>query len=677
MTPPIIEFGRSICNDPAAAGTREWLITNGIGGYGSGTISGELTRRYHGLLIAALQPPLGRMLLAARLDETASYNGRNYDLFTNRWSDGRVEPHGYRYIESFHLDGTTPVWTFAFDDALLERRIWMQDGANTTYAHYRMIRGQLPISLTAAALVNFRDHHGTTFANGWRVRIERAGGGLRVQMGEEAIPLFLLSDRGKWRSVRRWRRDFALSAEQARGYHGIEDHLCAGEMSAVLQPGETLTVIFSTEAAPTRDGEAAYADRQRHEQDILTVVPATSEPRIRQLVLAADQFIVRRATPGDPHGSTVIAGYPWFSDWGRDTMISLPGLSLATGRAEIARSVLRTFAQFVDQGMLPNRFPDEGDSPQYNTVDAALWYLEAVRAYHTATGDNALLRELFPVLEEIIDWHERGTRYRIHVDPEDGLLYAGEEGAQLTWMDVKIREWVVTPRTGKPVDINALWYHGLRTMAEFGRQLGRGELRYSALADRARAGFARFWNQAAGYCYDVLDTPAGPPDPSLRPNQLLAVSLFHSPLSPAQQKAVVDACMLRLLTSYGLRSLAPDHPDYAGHYGGDLAQRDRAYHQGTVWGWLIGPFVSAHLRVYGDPDRARSFIRPLLRHLDEHGLGTISEIFDGDPPFTPNGCIAQAWSVAQVLCTWQVCNTCQDIEAVPDAARHPSGLAGE
>lgn len=369
-------------------------------------------------------------------------------------------------------------------------------------------------------------------------------------------------------------------------------------------------------------------------------------------MLAADQFIVRRATPADAQGHSVIAGYPWFSDWGRDTMIALPGLALATGRPEVAASLLRTFAHFVDRGMLPNRFPDVGEAPEYNTADATLWYFEALRAYQAATGDEALARELWPTLQEMVAWHVRGTRYGIRVDPADGLLYAGEPGVQLTWMDAKVEDWVVTPRMGKAVELNALWYNALRCMAAWAEQWG-GEPAgpYMAWAERVRAGFGRFWHPTLGYCYDVLDGPDGH-EAKLRPNQLFAVALPYSPLDAAQQKAVVDACARELWTPHGLRSLAPGDPAYIGHYGGDRRQRDAAYHQGAVWSWLIGPFVQAHLRVYGDRALARSYLLPLLRHLSAHGVGSISEIFDGDAPFTPRGCFAQAWSVAELLRAW-------------------------
>jgi len=332
-------------------------------------------------------------------------------------------------------------------------------------------------------------------------------------------------------------------------------------------------------------------------------------------------------------------------------MISLPGLSISTGRPDVAKRILTTFARFVDQGMLPNRFPDAGEDPEYNTVDATLWYFEAIRAYHAATGDDALLGQLFPVLEEIVRWHRKGTRYGIGEDPTDGLLRSGEPGVQLTWMDAKIGDWVVTPRTGKAVEINALWYNALRSMATFARRLDKSVEPWERLADRVQASFDRFWNEAGGSCYDVIDGPEGD-DPALRPNQILAVSLPESPLTPERQRRVVDACARNLLASFGLRSLAPGHPQYRGRYLGGPQERDAAYHQGPVWGWLLGPFALAHLKAYGDRQVARSFLEPLAHHLADYGVGSIAEIFDGDPPFTPRGCIAQAWSVSETLRAW-------------------------
>lgn len=655
----VIDFGRDIAGDLQSAESREWLVTNGIGGYASGTVAGLLTRCYHGLLVAALKPPLGRTLLVAKLDETAEYAGRTYPLFSNRWAGGEINPEGYRYIERFRLEGTIPVWTFALADALVEKRIWMEPEANTTYVRYELVRGSGPVSLALKALVNYRDHHGCTRADGWKMRVERVEDGFTVTAYEGAVPFRLLSERGRVDATHEWYRGFDRAAERARGLEDREDHLWAGTIQAMMEGGEPLTVMLNAGPDLPPDRAGALQRRQRHERALLTafakaqpVLSKTRPPWVSQVLYAADQFIVARPSPADPKGLSVIAGYHWFGDWGRDTMISLPGLTLTTGRAPIARGILRTFARHCgEHGMVPNRFPDAGETPEYNTVDATLWYVEAIRAYHAATGDEKVVRELFPVLTQIVDWHRRGTRFGIRLDHADGLLRAGEEGVQLTWMDAKVGGWVVTPRIGKPVEVNALWYNALLTVARFARIVKKPAGEYEDLAKRAAAGFGRFWNPAVGYCYDVLDGPDGD-DPSLRPNQIFAVSLPESPLEPDQQRAIVDVCARTLVTSHGLRSLSPHDPRYVGRYEGDQRSRDGAYHQGTVWGWLLGPFVTAHLKVYRDPVLALSFLEPMIRHLQAYGLGTLSEIFDGDPPFAPRGCIAQAWTVAEVLRAW-------------------------
>ena len=662
-----LDFGREMCSNLAIAQKREWLVTNGIGGFASGTVANMLTRRYHGLLMAALHPPLGRTLLLAKLDDTVEYDGNHaesghyYPLFVNKWSSGEslIEPDGHHNLNRFHLEGTTPVWTYACANALLEKRIWMQQEANTTYIQYRLTRASGPLLLQAKAFVDYRDYHSTTIISDWLPEIVPVERGLRLRIFNEATPFYLFSDRAEITPQFEWYEGFLLDQEEYRGQNDVEeDHIYAAQMRVILQPGESVTIVASTEARASLDGDAAYAQRQAYEELLLdkarSIHPVPLSKPLRQLILAADQFIVKRPTVQNPNGRSIIAGYHWFSDWGRDTMIALPGLTLTTGRPDVAATILRTFSHYVDKGMLPNRFPDEGEEPEYNTVDATLWFFEAARQYYFVSSNDAFLSELFPILADIISWHQNGTRYNIHMDPADGLIHAGEEGVQLTWMDAKADDWVVTPRMGKPVEINALWYNALRIMADFAGALGMDSSPYRSMADKVRQGFGRFWNQEMGYCYDVLDTPAGENDLSLRPNQLLAVSLPHSPLDEAQQQSVVDACGRLLLTAHGLRSLSPQDEQYIGHYGGDQVVRDGAYHQGTVWGWLIGPFVTAHLRVYKDLAQARSYLNPLIHHLSDHGLGSISEIFDGDPPFTPRGCIAQAWSVAELLRTWQM-----------------------
>lgn len=651
----VVDFGREVCGDLDAA-SREWLLTNGAGAFASGTISGALSRRYHGLLVAALAPPLGRTLLVSKADEVATYRGTTFELGCNVWSSGAVSPSGHRHLERFRLDGTTPVFTYALHDALLEKRILMRRGENSTYVVYRLVRGDEALRLVVKFLVNHRDHHGATRGD-FAMRIEPQGdSGLRITARANTRPFYLLSSGAAARPRHEWYRGYSLSVEKERGFDGEEDHLFAGEFTATLAPGGSVTFVATTESAADLDGESRILERAREERALLARAHAASEPAaVRQLILAADQFIVERPSPRSAasSGVTVIAGYPWFSDWGRDTMLSLSGLTLVTGRPELARGILLTFAGFLSRGMLPNRFPDAAnrdEPPEYNTADATLWYFEALRAYFAATGDLALVRELYSKLVEILDWHDRGTRHGIAVDPRDGLLMAGEAGVQLTWMDAKVGDWVVTPRRGKPVEINALFYNALRTLADFAQRLesSADAERFAKRADNVQAAFSRFINPRTGCLFDVLDGPEGD-DAALRPNQILAVSLSHSPLSPDVMKSVVDACALHLLTSFGLRSLGPKEAGYRGQCTGDVRARDGAYHQGTVWSWLIGPFAVAHHRVYGDAARARSYLQPLLNHLRTAGLGTLSEIFDGDPPHLPRGCIAQAWSVAEWL----------------------------
>jgi predicted glycogen debranching enzyme len=658
-----VHFGREICGNLPAAESREWLVTNGIGGFASGTIAGSMTRRYHGLLVAALQPPLGRTQLVAVLDETARYGQATYALATRRWASGAVDPQGFLYLESFRLEGATPVWTYALADALLEKRVWMVQGENTTFLHYTLSRASSPLEIDIKALVNYRDFHSLTHAGDWHMKVSPVEHGVMVLPFDGATPFFLKSAQASSEPHHEWYRDCFLPMETERGLEDREDHLFAAFFRAKLNPGESLTIVATTEAAALLDGEASRTQRATHESSLLRAwqaqnerSPANAPGWLPQLVLAADQFVVKRSLPEEPDGRSVIAGYHWFGDWGRDTMIALPGLALATGRSELARRILLAFARYVDAGMLPNNFPDRCGKPEYNTVDAALWYFEAVHQYFAATQDTATLEKLYPVLAAMIDAHVAGTRYNIHVDSTDGLLYAGGPGIQLTWMDAKIGDWVVTPRTGKPVEINALWINALETMEQFARLLSKSTENYERLAAQAKQSFQKFWNAERNCCFDVIDVPGaaknGGKDAALRPNQILAVSLPVSPLPRDQQKSVVDICAERLLTSHGLRSLAPGEPNYQGHYGGDQRSRDAAYHQGTVWGWLLGPFALAHHRVYHDRPVALRYLEPLGSHLGALGLGTLAEIFDGDPPHSPRGCIAQAWTVGEILRAW-------------------------
>lgn len=645
----MIELGPEICQDLAQAETREWLETNGIGGYASSTIIGMKTRRYHGLLVAATNPPTGRMVLLSKLEETLVIGDQRYELGCNRYP-GVVHPKGYQYLQRFRLE-PFPVWTYAAGDAVIEKTICMIHGENTVVVRYELNGAAAAgeISLEVAPLIAFRDYHSLTHENAainaWTLHTPYS----HYITAYDGVPgMYLQTGDGEWLSTNEWYRRFQYSAEQERGLGFEEDLFNPCVIRFSLTPAQTVYIIAGLEhhayeeAAPLMEREA---DRRA------TIVPAAAQgdPFVAKLYRAADQFIVSRGEQ-----KTVIAGYHWFTDWGRDTMIALPGLTLSTGRFEFARSILLEFAKYVDQGMLPNRFPDKGEEPEYNTVDATLWYFEAIRAYVETSGNKDLVRDgLYEVLADIIEWHLRGTRYNIKVD-SDGLLSSGANGVQLTWMDAKVGDWVVTPRRGKPVEIQALWYNALCTMRDFAMNLGKEDLskQYSLLAAKAKSSFnQQFWNEQSGCLYDVVDGDFR--DGSIRPNQVIALSLAHSMVPREKALKILEVVERELLTPFGLRSLAPSDPRYVSHYGGDPLSRDGAYHQGTVWGWLIGPYVAALLKSNKSSPAARAkataALEPFKAHLLEAGLGQVSEIFDGDLPHKPGGCIAQAWSVAELL----------------------------
>ncbi len=651
MDIPRLRLGRSTCGTLDLSHRREWLFTNGIGGYAAGTVAGLNTRRYHGVLVAALHPPGARTVLVSKLDATVVYRGERYPLSCNEFADGTIDPHGYKHLDLFELEGLIPVWRYAFSDALLEVRLWMVHGRNTTYVTYSRARGGAPLELTVSPLCTYRDFHSHA-RGGWEPGLRPTSGGVELTAFDGAQPYRVVADRADFEERRDWFWNFHHRVETYRGLDDTEDLFRPGEFRARLDEGDSVTLVCSSETDnPARARVALAAERER-QQALLHGCPKDDDVR-RQLTLAADQFVVRRSR-GQKPGATVIAGYPWFGDWGRDTMIALPGLTLSTGRPTVAAEILRTFAAHVSEGMVPNRFAEADGEPEYNSVDATLWYFVAVHAHLLSTGDVGLAEELMPILIEIVEAHRRGTRHRIHVDPDDELLHAGEPGVQLTWMDAKVGEWVVTPRTGKPVEVNALWYNALRIVAELGRHLRKRDLarEYGAAAERVQRSFEnRFWNEKDAFLYDVVDGPDGD-DGSLRPNQILALSLPFPLVSGEKARSVVDACGRQLYTPHGLRTLAPSHSSYIGVYGGDRRERDGAYHQGTVWPWLLGPFAMAHFRTHGDAALARTFLTSMQTHLLEAGIGSVSEICDGEPPQDPRGCFAQAWSVAEVLRVW-------------------------
>ena len=627
----------------------EWLIANGRGDYAMGSVAGPPSRSYHGLLVAAANPPVERRLLVARLDDWIRVDGVRYPLFFR--AKNPSPPDGAFPFAGFHLDGTTPVWRFEIGDTLLEKRITMAHGAPITYVTYRLIEGR-SADLETDIYVDYRDHHAVTSQEAWNPTFGQVAHGLAITPPPASQPVYVLAYPGNVEAASAWVDGDRLTNEMYRGLADRSAVFHAASIRATLDPGTSVTVVCSEVEDPPLAGFETEATARHFTLLDSAQLPAGTPGWVKQLVLTADQFVVDRTVPGTDHGKTIIAGYPWFTDWGRDTMIALPGLTLATGRPEIATTILRTYARFVDEGMLPNHFPDGGEEPLYNTADATLWFIEAVRQTWAATGDQTLIEDLAPVLEDVIGWHRQGTRFGIGVDPRDGLLTAGEPEVQLTWMDAMVDDWVVTPRMGKSVEINALWYQALATMGRMMTTIGRDATTYTEAAGQVRTSFSRFWNPDTGCLFDVIDGPEGH-DPSVRPNQIFAVSLPDSPLTDEQQRAVVDVCRRDLLTPFGLRSLAPSHTGYQGHYDGDRRTRDGAYHQGTVWAWLLGPFSLAVHRTTGDADLARTYLRSMESHLNEHGLGGIAEIFDGDSPHTARGAPWQAWSVGEFLRAWR------------------------
>jgi predicted glycogen debranching enzyme len=649
--------------------TREWLVTNGLGGYASGTVSTLMTRRYHGLLIAALPAPLGRMNMLSHLHERLGLpDGGSAATIAGWEAPGTGKPAEVLDLAEFRLELGLPVWRYELGRIVLEKRLLVPYRQNTVHVRYRLVSAPGPVSLQVRPAVHFRPHErpvSDPLAAPYGLTVV----GDRYELfAQPELPRLRLRTYGPatvFRVSGHTIQQVLYPLERSRGYEATGDLWSPGYFRMTLEPEGTGTIVASTEpweAIDALDPETALRAEQVRRRRLLAVAhPQASTGPAAELVLAADQFVVApagrvadtaliRAT-GD-EARTIIAGYHWFTDWGRDTMITLEGLTLVTGRQVEAGFILRTFAHYVRDGLIPNMFPEGTRQGLYHTADATLWYFHAIDRYLQATGDRETLRLLLPTLVSIVDHHVQGTRFGIGVDPTDGLLRQGASGYQLTWMDAKVDDWVVTPRRGKAVEINALWYNALRLLEAWVRE-EEGNDAAAPLAARAaqvRTAFnARFWYADGGYLYDVVDGESGD-DPACRPNQLFAISLPHPVLAEARWAAVLAVVRERLVTPVGLRTLAPGHPDYKATYDGDLRARDAAYHQGTVWPWLIGPFVGASLRARPE-DRAelRELLERFWSHLDEACVGSISEIFDAEAPFTPRGCIAQGWSVAEVL----------------------------
>ena len=666
---------------PAATLSREWLVTNGLGGYAAGTVAGAATRRFHGVLIAALPAPLGRYLALAALDETVRLDHDGGERLSGSSPFGGPVRTPTDTLLEFALEDGLPVWTWQVGAVRIEKRLLMPHLRNTAHVTYAVRDAPGVITLELLPRFNVRPHEGSVETLHARrpdrpadrpsfpYDIEESVRGIEVRA--EGVPPIRLALVGP-RPARLLRAEDTVellyAMERERGYDFRGPVASPGRWDVLLEPGDVLTVVISMqsweELAAIDPAEARAAELRRRRALIERAHPALRTGLGAELVLAADQFVIsphaRVADEARLHAEgrearSVIAGYHWFTEWGRDTMISLDGLTLRTGDPQDAASILHTFARHVRDGLIPNYFPEGAQDGVYHTADASLWFVHAIGRYERLTGDVGLRRALAPAIAQIIERHLAGTRFGIGMDPRDGLLRQGAPGYQLTWMDAKVRDWVVTPRRGKAVEINALWYNALRLAEEWAHADGDAAVaeRLGGIASQARDAFnARFWNAPAGYCFDVVDVEGrdGVDDPSLRPNQLLAISLPHPVLAPERWRPALDAVRGALLTPVGVRTLAPGDPDYRARYDGDLRARDAAYHQGTAWGWLLGPLVDAWRRVHGDDSEGLSWItESVATNLSEACLGQASEIFDAEAPYTPRGCVAQAWSVAELI----------------------------
>lgn len=666
FTEPVTVFPWRPGEDPSPLLSREWLVTNGLGGYASGSLLGASTRRYHGLFVPNLPSPRGRTMMLPRLEEAVQAGSRYVRLGTAEYANGKLEGEAAQFLKEFRLEWQSPTWLFEIDGRLLEKKIVMPHLQNTVYIHYRLLQGG-PIRLDLRPYMTFRGHDQPLGCPPeWPFTLSITRGRYEVKAYEEAVPLKLCIRpyQGAFVANEQVSRGILYRVEKERGHDCLEDLFSPGYLTVELPTGGSASLVASTEGWELLeiDADPIFEAERRRLEKLLSLAPKSAQRgAAAQLVLAADQFIILPgsrleedilARASGDEVRTVIAGYHWFTDWGRDTMISLEGLTLCTGRYREAGAILRTFSHYIKDGLLPNLFPEGQRTPVYNTCDATLWYFHAIDRYYASTGDKETLRMLYPALKSVIEHHIKGTHFGIGIDPRDGLVRAAAEGYQLTWMDAKVDGWVVTPRRGKPVEIQALWYNALRLMSSWaeGFEGASEDFRdYDRLSKQVYESFnARFWFAEGGHLYDVIDGEEGD-DSSLRPNQIFSISLRFPVLSQDRWNSTLDRAAEKLLTPVGLRSLAPGHRDYHARYDGDLWSRDAAYHQGTVWAWLIGHFLDAWLKVHPDEKKAMPMIQGLIDHLRDAGVGTISEIFDAEPPYRPRGCIAQAWSVAEAL----------------------------
>ena len=648
ISKPFIDLGPSSWPNAQSAAKLEWLSTNALGGYAFATVSGALQRRWHGLLIAATDPPAGRTMLVSKVEITVITKGARTPLSANQWSSGMDAP-GLAYLSRVWLDGSIVVREWKIGAAHLQERISMARGRNATAITLTLIGGDA-LELELKCMVNHRPHDQLVKPNSFTPRIQACERGLHVCIDHasgEGKDIFLQADGASAVTDGAWYGNYFLPVEQACGYDCVDAHCCAGILKISLKPGETRGFTASTRLEPAGEGARIMGATAARDQSLIALAKAQDNAFRARLVLAADQFIVERPLPDGARGTSIIAGYPWFADWGRDALISLPGLCLETGRFDEAAAILRSLAHFEKDGLLPNRFPSPGEPWLDNSVDAPLLLASAVRRTVNASGDFTLARDLFPTLVNIFNAFTKGTRHGIRVDPTDGLLMATDPGTQLTWMDAKVGATVITPRMGKPVEINALWCGLLATLIEWAPQLKQDATAWNTALAKAQKSFARYINANQDQLADTLDSPQGV-DTLQRPNQLFAVQSLVQLIPIAVAQKIVARVEKELLTPYGLRTLEKHSPGYVGRYGGRVEVRDQAYHNGTAWPWLIAPLGCA-LRTLGNAKRVDEIQKQFQEHLRHGCLGQVCEVADGDLPQNAGGCVGQAWSVAALL----------------------------
>ena len=657
-----MEFGKHNWRDYDSGCEKEWLLTNGLGGYSSLSAICSNNRRYHALLVAALKPPVDRVVLLSNvLEDICFEDGKCVSLSSFKTVDGYVN-RGFENQQRMIYE-LLPEFVYSVRDIFIKKKISMVYGKNTTVISYEVRNRSQKTTLKLTPMTNFRDHHHLSSRESlvlnkkiaYCAREDNFKSGINtyevvVTNKTSPVKLKLYCSEGSFSELNDCYFDrMTYDIECERGQDFVEDHFIPGFFEIDLKPYETKNITFVASSEDEYPSCAAPVI-QNEEQRLNELIKKANvkHPLCKELVLSADNFIVHRKST---QAKTVIAGYPWFTDWGRDTMIAFSGLTLATGRYEDAREILYTFSKYVDYGLIPNVFPEDGEKPAYNSVDAALWYFEAVNSYLDYTKDSQFISEyIYPCLERICQSFMQGTLYDIRMT-EDGLVTAGNKHTQLTWMDVKVGDWVVTPRHGKAVEINALWYNALMVMSRLSNLFGKNDI-YLSFAEKAKNSFVKvFWNDKKNCLYDVVNYEGC--DPSVRPNQILACALSYNVIDRERAKLVVEKVWQCMYTPYGLRTLSEDDANFRGVYKGDMLSRDGAYHQGTVWTWVLGRFIKAFVWANGETQQARKlaqdFVLPFQDHIRDAGLKSISEIFDGSEPHSPRGCFAQAWSVSEIL----------------------------